>query len=61
MAVDDLSRARLAWGDHVAHLISHRRPYGEFETALTRHEPDEIKVVLEWDGQKEGEGYGRKA
>jgi threonine dehydrogenase-like Zn-dependent dehydrogenase len=48
MAVDDLAHARLAWGDHVARLISHRRPYTEFKTALTRHEEDEIKVVLEW-------------
>ncbi len=54
MAVDDLARARLAWGDHVERLISDRLPYRDFQTALTRHEPDEIKVVLEWDGKKEG-------
>ncbi len=48
MAVDDLDRARLAWGDHVTRLISHRRQYTEFQTTLTRHEADEIKVVLEW-------------
>ncbi len=48
MAVDDLVHARLAWGDHVARLISHRRPYTEFHDALTSHEADEIKVVLEW-------------
>lgn len=48
MAADDLLRARLAWGDQVTRLISHRRPYAEFQQALTRHEPDEIKVVLEW-------------
>ena len=48
MAVDDLSHARLRWGDHVAGLISHRRPYTEFQNALARHETDEIKVVLEW-------------
>ncbi len=48
MAVDDLVRARLAWGDHVTRLISHRRPFAEFQLALTRHEADEIKVVLEW-------------
>ena len=49
MAVDDLVRARLAWGDHVERLISHRRPYTDFQNALTRHEADEIKVVLEWN------------
>jgi threonine dehydrogenase-like Zn-dependent dehydrogenase len=48
MAVDDLVRARLTWGDHVAQLISHHRPYMEFQDALTSHEADEIKVVLEW-------------
>ncbi len=48
MAVDDLVRARLAWGGHVTRLISHRRPYSEFQNALTRHEADEIKVALEW-------------
>lgn len=48
MAVDDLVRARLIWGNHVARLISHRHPYAEFQNALTRHETDEIKVVLEW-------------
>jgi len=48
MAVDDLSRARLIWGDHVTRLISHRRPFTDFQNTLTRHEQDEIKVVLEW-------------
>ncbi len=48
MAVDDLVRARLAWGDHVMRLISHHRPYTEFQNTLMRHEADEIKVVLEW-------------
>ncbi len=48
MSVDDLVHGRLAWGDEVARLVSHRRPYDEFEKALTQHEDDEIKVVLEW-------------
>jgi len=48
MAVDDLSQARLRWGDHVAKLITHHHPYAEFETALSRHGADEIKVVVEW-------------
>jgi threonine dehydrogenase-like Zn-dependent dehydrogenase len=55
IAVDDLARARLAWGDHVALLVSHRRPYTDFQTALTRHETDEIKVVLEWNPEEERE------
>ncbi len=49
MAVDDLSHAGLLWGDHVAGLITHRRPAEDYLSALTRHEPDEIKVVLEWN------------
>jgi threonine dehydrogenase-like Zn-dependent dehydrogenase len=48
MAVDDLAMAQLRWGDHVARLITHRHPYTDFVTALTHHEADEIKVVLEW-------------
>jgi len=48
LAVDDLLRARCAWGDHVDRLVSHRLPFQEFREALTRHDPDEIKVVLEW-------------
>ncbi len=48
MAVDDLAHARLTWGDHVARLISHHLLYSDFHHALTQHEADEIKVVLEW-------------
>ena len=48
MAVDDLDRARRAWGDLATRLISHRLPAAEFQQAFARHEPDEIKVVLEW-------------
>ena len=48
MAVDDLSYAHLKWGDHVAKLITHRHPAADFDAALTHHEADEIKVVLEW-------------
>lgn len=50
MAVDDLALACRRWGDHVARLVTHRRPVADFRAALTRHEPDEIKVVLEWAG-----------
>jgi threonine dehydrogenase-like Zn-dependent dehydrogenase len=48
MAVDDLAVAQLRWGAHVARLITHRRPYTEFAPALWSHDPNEIKVVLEW-------------
>jgi threonine dehydrogenase-like Zn-dependent dehydrogenase len=49
MAVDDLYCARLRWGDHVDGLITHRRPFADYQSVLTRHEQDEIKVVLEWN------------
>lgn len=49
MAVDDLARARLTWGDHVQRLVSHRRPFSEFKDVLSRHEENEIKVTLEWN------------
>jgi threonine dehydrogenase-like Zn-dependent dehydrogenase len=49
MAVDDLARARLAWGDHVARLISHRHGYQDFGDAFGNHGADEIKVVVEWN------------
>lgn len=48
MAVDDLLLARQRWGDHAAGLVTHRRPVSDYPSALTRHESDEIKVVLEW-------------
>ncbi len=48
MAINDLAHAQLAWGDHVSLLISHRRPYMNYQDVLTHHETDEIKVVLEW-------------
>lgn len=48
MAVDDLERARLAWPGHVEKLITARRPYADFRDVLSRHDPDEIKVTLEW-------------
>ncbi len=48
MAVDDLALAARRWGDHAARLITHRRPAADFRSVLARHEPDEIKVVLEW-------------
>ena len=48
LAVDDLLRARHAWGDHVDRLITNRLLFEEFSQALTHHDAEEIKVVLEW-------------
>ena len=48
MAVEDLTRARVRWGDHIQKLITHRYPYAGFEKVLRQHPPDEIKAVIEW-------------
>ncbi len=48
LAVDDLDEARARWPGHTERLITGQRPYGEFAAALSRHDPDEIKVTLEW-------------
>ncbi len=48
MAVEDLVKAQLRWGDHVASLITHRHPFADFAAGLQHHGQDEIKVVLEW-------------
>lgn len=48
MAVDDLARAQLRWPDHLQQLITQRHPADDFQNALTHHDADEIKVVLEW-------------
>ncbi len=52
MAVDDLSAARLLWGDHIEELITHRYPYLEYKAALDQHPEGEIKVVVEWGVRK---------
>jgi hypothetical protein len=52
LAVNDLVQARTRWHDHVAGLITHRHKYTEFENVLQHHGSDEIKVVLEWNGDR---------
>lgn len=48
MAVDDLTQARLRWGDHVARLITHRHAHTDFDRTLHHHAADEIKSIIEW-------------
>lgn len=48
LAVNDLVRAEARWPQQVAEIITHRHPYGDFESAFQHHGSDEIKVVLEW-------------
>ncbi len=49
MAVDDLVKAQLRWGDHIADLITHRHDFTDFTAGFKHHGQDEIKVVLEWN------------
>jgi len=48
MAVEDIVKAQLRWGDHLAGLITHRHGSADFAACLEHHGEDEIKVVVEW-------------
>jgi threonine dehydrogenase-like Zn-dependent dehydrogenase len=48
LAVDDLMRARLLWGDHVNKLVTNRHGMNDFASAFQHHGEDEIKAVVEW-------------
>jgi len=48
MAVDDLARARLKWGNHLEKLITPHYTLASFVSALRQHTPNEIKAVIEW-------------
>jgi threonine dehydrogenase-like Zn-dependent dehydrogenase len=48
MAVEDLVKAQLRWGDHLRSLITHRHGFKDFAACLEHHGQDEIKVVVEW-------------
>ena len=52
LAVNDLVQAQTRWHEHIADLITHRHNYTEFENAFQHHGSDEIKVVLEWSGNR---------
>jgi threonine dehydrogenase-like Zn-dependent dehydrogenase len=52
MAIQDLSLARLSWGDHVDGLITHRYPAQEFAQVLGKKPEEEIKAVVRWTSQK---------
>jgi glucose 1-dehydrogenase len=49
-AVEDLRNALNRWGSAMTELITHRRPYSEFDGVFEEQKPDEIKVVMEWQG-----------
>ncbi len=58
MAVDDLAQAHARWPGLVERLITDRRPFARFAETLARHDPDEIKVTLDWQGAAEGGRHG---
>ena len=47
-AVNDLSAARVRWGDLVGKLITHRYAYQDFLKAFRDHQDGEIKAVIDW-------------
>lgn len=49
--IQDLKTASKKWPGVVEKMITQRFPYIQFKNALDHHTPDEIKVILEWDGQ----------
>lgn len=52
LAVNDLLKAQTRWHEHLADVITHRHNYTEFENAFQHHGSGEIKVVLEWSGDR---------
>ncbi len=48
MAVDHLAQAALRWPGWVPRLITGRTPPAQFATVLGRHDPEEIKTVIDW-------------
>ena len=48
MAVDDLSRARKAYGTAIDKVITRRIPYDNFNDAFMRQTDDEIKTIIRW-------------
>ncbi|MDO6392238.1 glucose 1-dehydrogenase [Pontibacter sp. BT731] len=48
MAVDLLAQAHEKYPEVISRFITDRIPFSDFQTALRKHSPDEIKVVVEW-------------
>ncbi len=48
MGADDLAKAHLRWGNHIAALITHRHPPSQLADFVDRHQADAIKEVVEW-------------
>jgi threonine dehydrogenase-like Zn-dependent dehydrogenase len=50
-AVQDLEHGRERWGDLLDGLITHHHRFDDVGSALQHHGADEIKVVVEWNGE----------
>ena len=48
LAIDELQCAHYRWGQHIEQLITHHFPYAQFAKALAQHNPDDIKIVVDW-------------
>lgn len=53
MAVDDMEAAERRWPGLVREIITTRVPAAEFPAVFSRHDPAEIKAVIEWSPEKE--------
>ncbi len=47
-AVKDLESGLKKWPTTIPKIISHKIPFKEFEKVLSKHSPDEIKVIITW-------------
>lgn len=48
LAIDELQCAYDRWGKHIEKLITRHFPYEQFYDAFALHDPEEIKVVVDW-------------
>lgn len=48
MAVDYLQQSQQQWPDVITKVITRRVPYANFQGSLFAHDPEDIKLVVEW-------------
>ncbi len=49
MAVDYLEKSSMLWPDSIRKVITEKVHYTEFENVFDSHDPNEIKIVIEWN------------
>ncbi|OQP55362.1 hypothetical protein A4D02_03365 [Niastella koreensis] len=47
-AVEYLQSANATWPDEIQKVITEKIPYTKFREALFIHDPEEIKVIIDW-------------